>query len=86
MLYGLQRIRPHGREWQGIMHAFGVSPRRTADYDLSGIPMRRQRRFTYRCECRDYELTTTRHKKVLAGNGFYVCRECGNRLDFTGDA
>lgn len=84
VVYGLQRIRPHGQEWQSIMQAFGVSPRRAADFDLSGIPLRRQRRFTYRCDCRDYALSTVRHNRVQAGNGFYVCRECGSRLNFAG--
>ena len=42
VLYGLHRVRPHGAEWQAVMRSLGVEPRATGDYDLSGVPVRRQ--------------------------------------------
>ena len=80
-VYGLSRVRPHGGEWQSVMHGLGVEPRATADFDLSGLPVRRQRRFTYRCGCRTHELSACRHNRVNAGRARYHCRQCGSALE-----
>lgn len=82
MLYGLQRIRPHGNEWKSVMQVFGVAANRTANYDLSGLPSRQYRKFIYFCGCQNFELTTRRHNKILRGSGHYLCRECGGKLLF----
>ncbi len=79
-VYGLQRIRPHGRQWQALMVQFGVDPRVTFDLDLTGIPQRRQRRYRYLCGCTEHALSSTRHRRVLAGTGRYQCRRCGQTL------
>ena len=81
-LYGLRNIRPHGKEWKAIMTFFGVEANRTANYDLSGLPVRRYNTFLYQCACQNYELTSRRHNKVLRGQGHYLCRECGGKLLF----
>jgi SprT protein len=57
VLYGLRNVRPHGPEWQAVMHALGAQPEATCRYDLDGIPVRRQRRFTYRCACTTHSLS-----------------------------
>ncbi len=80
-LYGLKRVRPHGREWQQWMLAFGAEPEVTCRYDMSGVPQRRQQRFEYRCACRCHHLTATRHNKVLRGLGSYQCKMCGQPLE-----
>ncbi len=85
VLYGLRQIRPHGSEWKSVMAVFGAEPSRTAIYDLTGIPQRQYRRFVYRCDCQNYELTTRRHNKILRGQGHYLCRECGSRLLFVAE-
>ena len=79
-LHGLGRVRPHGVQWRGIMNAFGVEPRATGSFDLTGIPVRRQRRFTYRCECSTHHLATRRHNSVQRGEARYRCRDCGETL------
>jgi SprT protein len=84
MLYGLQRIRPHGVEWQAVMRSLEAEPRAYGDYDLSGVPVRRQRRFTYACGCATHRLTTQRHNKVRRGESLYRCRRCGVPLVFAG--
>jgi SprT protein len=84
MLHGLHRVRPHGKEWQAIMRALGVEPRACGDYDLSGVPVRRQRRFTYVCSCTTHRLTTQRHNKVHRGEAIYRCRCCSGALVFAG--
>lgn len=72
--------RPHGPEWRAMMRLLGVEqPRRCHDYAVVA-PARRQRRWAYRCGCREHELTTTRHKRAAAGAVRYHCRVCGGPL------
>jgi len=80
VLYGLRHILPHGAEWQAVMCALGVEPRATGQYDLSGIPVRRQRRFTYHCNCNTHQLTTYRHYKICRRKDVYICKQCGEKL------
>jgi SprT protein len=79
-LYGLAHVRPHGKEWRSVMLALGAEPRATARFDLSGLPLRRQRRFAYRCGCGTHQLSSCRHKRVAAGRVRYHCRSCGGEL------
>ena len=79
-LYGLARIRPHGTEWQAVMRALGAEPRASARFDLEGMPLRRQRRFAYRCACTVHQLSACRHNKVTNGKARYQCRFCGAYL------
>ncbi len=84
VLHGLGNIRPHGVEWQALMRALGATPRATARYDLTGIPVRRQRRFSYRCNCNTHRLSTRRHNRICRGHAAYVCRRCQAPLVFAG--
>lgn len=79
-VYGSGRVRPHGTEWQALMHYFGADPEVTFKLDLAGVPQRRQRTHPYRCDCRDHEVSTTRHNRMLRGKGQYLCRYCNGRL------
>ncbi|MDR2877392.1 MAG: SprT-like domain-containing protein [Chromatiales bacterium] len=82
LVYGFARIRPHGSEWQALMHSFGIDPRAAVRHrlDLSGIPMRTQRRHLYRCDCREHQLSGVRHARVQREAARYVCRKCGAEL------
>lgn len=84
VLYGLGNIRPHGPEWEMLMRALGATPQATASYDLTGIPVRRQRRFTYRCICGTHRLSTRRHNRIHRGSATYLCRRCRAPLVFAG--
>ena len=84
VLFGLGNIRPHGLEWQALMHALGATPRATARYDLTGIPVRRQRRFSYRCGCTIHQLSSQRHNRIHRGSAAYICRRCKVPLVFAG--
>ncbi len=64
------------------MQVFGVAANRTANYDLSGLPVRHYQKFVYHCGCQNYELTSRRHNKILRGSGHYLCRNCGGKLLF----
>ena len=83
VIYGLKRIRPHGEEWQAIMQLFGIEAQRTHSFDLQGIPQRQQKRFTYQCGCKLYQLTTRRHNLIQKGERRYLCRSCKGELNLT---
>ncbi|TKB53034.1 SprT family zinc-dependent metalloprotease [Ferrimonas aestuarii] len=75
-LYG--RVRPHGREWQGIMwQIFQVEPKTKHQFDVSSV---QQRQFAYRCGCQSHNLSIRRHNKVRRGQVQYQCRRCGDTL------
>ena len=78
--YGLKNIRPHGVEWKNIMAAFGADASVTANYDLSGIPLRKKKTYTYLCKCREHELGPVRHKKISSRRNQYYCRYCEQLL------
>ena len=78
--HGLDGVKPHGPEWQAVMTAFGLEPSRCHEFDLSRVTTRRQRRFRYRCACREHELSATRHNRILRGEQCYSCRNCGEVL------
>lgn len=79
-LHRPRRVRPHGAEWRAVMRAFGVDPHAGIAHDISGIPVRAERRFPYRCGCALHELTARRHRRVLSGGVGYLCRRCGSPL------
>lgn len=85
VLYGIHTIRPHGPEWRSIMQLFGAESRACGNYDLEGIPVRRQRRFDYACSCRSHELTTVRHRRVQHQRMKYICRYCNDALVYVGE-
>ncbi len=76
VLYGLNNIKPHGKEWKAIMQAFGANPSVTANYDLSGIPLKKQTRFSYQCGCKEHQLSTIRHNKINYQGYRYYCKYC----------
>ncbi len=79
-LHGLHRVKPHGPEWRAVMAAFDADASVTGDFDLEGIPTRRQRRFRYHCGCREHEVSTRRHNIMQGGRGRYQCRLCNGEL------
>lgn len=80
LIYGLKNIKPHGKEWKAVMHAFGADDSVTADYDLSGIPLKKQSLYTYQCSCREHQLTSIRHNKINKKRFQYYCNTCKKKL------
>ena len=74
-----RQIRPHGSEWQQVMHFFGAENRRCHSYDVQRSAPRRYRRFSYRCGCQEHQLTTIRHNRIAKGQR-YICRSCRESL------
>jgi len=85
MLFGLRNIQPHGKQWQAVMLSLGADPAVTGDYDLTGIPVRRQRRFHYQCACSEHQVSTVRHKRVMRGDMKYLCRACHTEIAYLGE-
>jgi SprT protein len=75
--YG-SRVKSHGREWQAIMRQLGASPDRCHTMDVSSY-QNKQRRWAYKCSCQTFQLTTTRHNKIMRGAG-YTCKRCKQKL------
>ena len=79
-LYGMGRVRPHGKEWKQVMAGFGADASVTANLSLEGIPTRQATFFAYHCGCGDHRLGVRRHRKVLNRQAYYTCRRCGEVL------
>jgi len=75
-LYGLQNIKPHGIEWRNIMKHFDAEPIVRGDYSLEGIPVKKMRRYNYRCGCREVALSSIRHRKIQSGQQDFRCHDC----------
>lgn len=76
MLYDARKVKPHGNEWRHVMLSLGAKPRATGSYDLTGIPVRRQKRYAYRCTCMTHHISSVRHNRILRGEARYYCRNC----------
>ena len=72
--------RGHGIEWQETMsEMFGVEPSRCHAFDTRNTGSRSQRRWAYRCGCRRHLLTTSKHRRAVAGTR-YACADCNSAL------
>jgi SprT protein len=80
-LWPYRRVKPHGKEWRAVMEAFGVEPKVTGNFDLTGIPVKRYQQFTYRCSCKTHQLSIIRHRRQSSGLANYYCRLCQQRLE-----
>lgn len=79
-LPGHHRVRPHGEEWRNVMQKFGVDASRTCGFEVTGIPIRAYRYYLYACDCRQHQLGSRRHNKVVSRQAYYHCRSCGGLL------
>jgi len=82
-IWGIRKVKPHGKEWKQVMALFGVKPEVTSDYDVSDLPLRRQTQHEYTCGCMSHQLSTTRHNKVQKKKAIYKCRKCLQPLSCT---
>lgn len=79
-LWPSRRVKPHGREWKSVMQAFGAEPRVTANFDLTGIPVKHYQRIAYACGCKIHQLSLIRHRRQLSGRAEYRCKDCHQLL------
>jgi len=74
------KVRPHGKEWQHIMHnAFNCPATTTHSLDIKDVI---GKQFSYQCLCSTHQLSIRRHNKVLKG-AKYLCRHCRGELKAT---
>lgn len=82
LLYYPQRPRPHGSEWKQVMALFGADDARCCQYDFSDIPLRRSKKYLYRCHCQEFSLSAKRHHTIQSRRGMYFCPDCGISLRY----
>ena len=82
VVYGLKNIKPHGKEWKAIMQVFAADASVTANYDLTGIPLRKQTLFAYQCDCREHQLSSIRHNKIKKHDYRYLCKTCKQLIQY----
>lgn len=85
LVYGARNVKPHGIEWRQVMNTLGAPASRVHNYDLTDVPQRRVRRYTYECNCREHELSSIRHNRMLNGKVRYYCRLCQAQLTIRSD-
>jgi SprT protein len=73
------RVRPHGNEWKAVMYLFGVPAEVRHHYDVSQIPVRRERRVLYQCGCQEHRIALRTHRKMVRGQQ-RVCTRCNQAL------
>ena len=73
------RVRPHGNEWKAVMYLFGVPAEVRHQYDVSQIPVRRERRVLYQCGCQEHRIAMRTHRKILQGQQ-RACTRCNQKL------
>lgn len=81
-LWGVQQhgIRPHGKQWQSVMRSLGVKDiSRCHSFNVEGVAIKRQRRFSYYCSCGDHAISTTIHNRIRRGQA-YRCVRCEQLL------
>lgn len=72
--------KPHGPEWKQVMHDFGAPADVTSKLDIQDLSTRRLKRYRYRCDCREHELTSIRHNRIERGVRRYGCPKCHQPL------
>lgn len=74
-------IKPHGKEWQGIMErVFKVPAERCHQYDTQ--KSRTTRQWDYQCGCQGkiIKLSAVRHNRMIRGTTVYRCVRCNEPL------
>ena len=69
-------IKPHGKEWKGVMNKLGGNPERC--HSLKVAPSSRPT-FTYKCSCMTHEVSRCIHNKMLRGQK-RMCKKCKQQL------
>lgn len=72
------RVKPHGKEWQGVMNGIFHLPAETChQFDVQNV---QGKTFEYRCVCQTHFLSIRRHNRILQEGVEYLCRKCKGKL------
>ncbi len=85
------KAKPHGREWKWMMRFLEAPPNRCSDYNIQAVientsmKVRRKvaRPYLYRCGCREHQLTSNIHNKMVRGQR-RSCLKCRQRIIYIG--
>lgn len=78
---GRQKIRPHGLEWQQVMHECFQRPATLYHTFLLPAPKRRTlATYRYKCLCREHQLSSIRHNRAQRQGVKYLCNFCRQPL------
>ncbi len=81
-LFPGERLRPHGREWRALMQSlYGLPGHAKHEFDVSSV---RGKTHIYRCGCREHELSTIRHNRIVRRKAEYRCKDCHQVLKAAG--
>lgn len=67
-------IKPHGKEWKGVMSALGVEAKRCHDYQVPASS-RTMRYFDYKCDCQTHSVSAIIHNRMQKGQKRF-CKKC----------
>lgn len=83
--YRGKRVTAHGPEWKSVMvRVYGLPPTRCHQYDTSNARTRTVgKSYKYACNCKEWNLTIIRHRRVLKGQK-YTCTQCHGVLQYQG--
>lgn len=75
--FALRGESAHDKRWKRIMRALGARPERLHSFEAGVKKTRKVKRYAYHCACRDIELSSIRHNRVVKGEQIYRCKLCG---------
>lgn len=72
------KVKPHGREWQGVMVAFGVVPDTRHNYSCENLTTKTGNTVPYTCGCTDkvHDIGVIRHANIMKHSKRFTCRQC----------
>ncbi|MDH2926421.1 SprT family zinc-dependent metalloprotease [Lonepinella koalarum] len=74
------RVKPHGKEWQGLMQNLFHLPADTChQFDVQSV---QGKTYAYDCGCQIHQLSQRRHHKMMRESAVYFCKFCGGKLEF----
>ena len=73
----------HGPEFKRVMRALGGEATRCHNYNVAAVfAAKGQKRFIYKCSCRDHSVSGRKHKNMVMGG--YRCSKCKTEVKWTG--
>jgi predicted SprT family Zn-dependent metalloprotease len=81
--YQIKKQMSHSPFWKSLMVLCGQKPDRLFEQEqqeeISYQRIERAaKRYTYHCNCSQYNLTKSQHQHILFGTAHYTCRKCGS--------